>query len=170
MNERNTKLDDWLTAARNDVANLAPEALAEHQLLVRAREVWALQSIATARADHAPPIKRTHRAAGGVRFWRRWSFRLPVALAAAALIGMGFVLLAPPATEASAGAGSPFFSLVAPEAMAAQRSAVLVASQVSGAALADYGLPLDPARVDEPIAAEFLLSPAGVVLAVRFTE
>ena len=67
-------------------------------------------------------------------------------------------------------AGSPFFSLVAPEAMAAQRSAVLVASQVSGAALADYGLPLDPARVDEPIAAEFLLSPAGVVLAVRFTE
>jgi len=170
MNERRTRLDDWLIAARDDVAAHAPDALAEQQLLARAREVWALQSIAAAGADQPVHISRKDRAVSKGPFWRRWTFRLPVALAAAVLIGIGVVLLAPPASDAVAGARSPFFALVAPEAMAAERSAVVVASQVSGAALADYGLPVDPARVDEPIAAEFLISPAGVVLAVRFTE
>jgi hypothetical protein len=52
----------------------------------------------------------------------------------------------------------------------AAEPAVIVSSQVAAATLSEYGLPVDPARADEPVRAEFLLSPTGLVLAVRFAE
>ncbi|MGZ8994136.1 MAG: hypothetical protein ACXW16_08985, partial [Burkholderiaceae bacterium] len=60
-------------------------------------------------------------------------------------------------------------ALVASDAMAAA-PAVIVSSQVAAATLSEYGLPMDPARADEVVRAEFLLSPTGLVLAVRFAE
>jgi hypothetical protein len=172
MTEQRMKLDDWLDAARADLAERAPSALAEQQLLTRAREAWALQSIAATRMVTPVRTLREGNAPdkGAAGRWRLWSFRLPVALAAAIMLGIGVVVYAPVAPDDTPVGRSPFFALVAPEAMATERAAVVVDSQVSGAALADYGLPVDPARVDEPIAAQFLLSPAGVVLAVRFIE
>ena len=65
---------------------------------------------------------------------------------------------------------TPFLALVASEAIAAEPSALIVSSQVAGSTLSDYGLPVDPARIDQPVRAEFLLSPTGLVLAVRFAE
>ena len=65
---------------------------------------------------------------------------------------------------------TPFLALVASEALAAEPSALIVSSEVPGSTLSDYGLPVDPARIDQPIRAEFLLSPTGLLLAVRFAE
>lgn len=86
------------------------------------------------------------------------------------VIAISVVAFAPNVPQGDATVRTPFLALVASEAIAAERSALIVSSQVSGAALADYGLPLDPARVDQPIRADFLVSPTGFVLAVRFTE
>ncbi|MGH6610535.1 MAG: hypothetical protein ACRECQ_09775, partial [Burkholderiaceae bacterium] len=131
MDERNTRIDDWLSAARADMSKRAPDQLDEQQLLARFREVKALQSIAELRTEPRMPRK--------VPIWRRWSFRLPVALAAAIVLSVGFLMLAPDTPGGNAAVRTPFFALVAPEAMAAERSAVIVPSQVSGAALAEYG-------------------------------
>ena len=155
--EHGSRLDDWLAAARSELAECSePDLLAEQQLLARFRETRALQSVAAARIDTLP--RRDHRTG----FWHRlFSWR------AASLAGAA---LAPSQPQSDATVRTPFLALVASDAIAAEPSAVIVPSQVSGAAISDYGLPVDPARVDQPIRAEFLLSPTGLILAVRFAE
>jgi anti-sigma-K factor RskA len=164
--EHGSRLDDWLAAARSELAGCgALDMLAEQQLLARIRETRALQSVAATRIGTLP---RDHRTG----FWRRpFSWRA-AALAGAATIAIAIsvVVLAPQAPQNDATVRTPFLALVASEAIAAEPSAVIVSSQLSGAALSDYGLPVDPARVDQPIRAEFLLSPTGLILAVRFAE
>lgn len=166
MMEDGKRLDDWLAAARSDLSGHAPDPLAEQQLLSRVREVRALRSVAASRPVASPPRARHM----GLR--RRWLSWRTAALAGVTTlaIGIGVVAFAPAAPQGDAKGPSPFLALVASEAFAGERSASIVSSQVSGAALADYGLPVDPARVDQPIRAEFLVSPTGLVLAVRFTE
>ncbi len=153
------KLDQWLAAARSDIAQRRPGDLIEQRVLDRLRERRALQSVAALRnLERESP-----------RFvWKSW-FRLPMALAACLLITIAIVVLASD-EAAQPAAATPFFALVASEAVEAERSPVLVSSQISRAALADYGLPFDPARADQTIPAELLMSRAGIVLAVRFAE
>ena len=160
--EHGTKLDDWLAAARSDLAQREPDLLAEQQLLARAREVRALQSVAATRAA------QTHQRAKRAPFW---SWR-PAAFAgvAAVVVAIGVAALTHVVPRNEATARTPFLALVASEAIAAEPSAVVVSSQVAAATLHDYGLPVDPARADQPVRAEFLVSPAGLVLAVRFAE
>ncbi len=164
--EHNNRLDDWLAAARVDVAGRTPDLLTEQRLLARVREVMALRSIAATNAE--PQIRRARR----IRLPRPgFSWLTPAfAVAVSLVIAVGILMIGTSAPDDSATERTPFFALVASEAIAAERSALVVSSQVSGAALADYGLPIDPARVDQPVSAEFLMSPAGIVLAVRFTE
>lgn len=162
-----SRLDDWLAAARSELAGCdAPDLLAEQQLLARVRETRALQSVAATRIGTLP--RRGHRTG----FWRRpFSWRAAALAGAATLtIAISAVVLAPNQQPSDATVRTPFLALVASEAIAAEPSALIVSSQVSGAALSDYGLPVDPARVDQPIRAEFLLSPTGLILAVRFAE
>jgi hypothetical protein len=45
-----------------------------------------------------------------------------------------------------------------------------VPARLPRTALADFGLPIDPSRADVPVKADLLMSPRGVVLAVRFVE
>lgn len=156
------ELDDWLAAARADLSQRAPDLLLEQRVLSRVREKIALQSIAETCERLAAPPRR----ANGRRVFSRFAF----AFAVAVVMVIGVAVIAPNAPRRDAVSGRPFFALVASEAMAAESSAQVVASQVSGAALVDYGLPVDPSRVDQPIGAEFLVSPTGMVLAVRFTE
>ena len=165
--EHGSRLDDWLAAARSELPECgAPDLLAEQQLLARVRETRALQSVAAARIGTQP--RRHHRTG----CWHRLLSWRVVALAGAAMlaIAIGALVLAPNQPQSDATVRTPFLALVASEAIAAEPSAVIVSSQVSGAELSDYGLPVDPARVDQPIRAEFLLSPAGLILAVRFAE
>lgn len=166
MMDDGKRLDDWLAATRSDLSGHVPDLLAEQQLLSRVREVRALRSVAASRVVASPPRARD------IGFRRRWlSWRTAALVGATTLaIGIGVVVFAPTAPHGDAKVRAPFLALVASEAFAGERSASIVSSQVSGAALADYGLPVDPARVDQAIRAEFLVSPTGLVLAVRFTE
>ncbi len=169
--EHDKKLDSWLAAARADLSERGPDELTEQQLLSRVREVRALQSVAAARIS--VPARDERRIEGRQR-WLGWrvasAMTLVVAVVAALVIYASQVTQVSGTPTTTATSYTPFLALVASDAMAAERSAMIVPSQVSGAALADYGLPLDPARVDQPIRAEFLVSPSGLVLAVRFAE
>ena len=165
--EHGSRLDDWLAAARSELAECGePDLMAEQQLLARVRETRALQSVAATRIGTLP--RRDHRTG----FWHRLFSWRAAALAGAAMLAIAIsaLVLAPNQPQSDATVRTPFLALVASEAIAAEPSAVIVSSQVSGAALSDYGLPVDPARVDQPIRAEFLLSPTGLILAVRFAE
>lgn len=150
----------WLEAARAEAARRAPDPMVESQLLARVRERGALRSIAAARPA---PVR------AAARPWWRPSFALPVAFAGVAALIIGVRLLAPtPSAVNAREVATPFIALVGADALVAERSPVVVTSQVARTALADYGLPVDPARADEPVDAEFLVSASGVVLAVRF--
>lgn len=165
--EHGSRLDDWLAAARSELAECGePDLMAEQQLLARVRETRALQSVAATRIGTLP--RRDHRTG----FWHRLFSWRAAALAGAAMLAIAIsaLVLAPNQPQSDATVRTPFLALVASEAIAAEPSAVIVPSQVSGAALSDYGLPVDPERVDQPIRAEFLLSPTGLILAVRFVE
>lgn len=161
------RLDDWLSAARADLAQRALDPLAEQQLLARVHEMRALQSVAATRVGVVSPSRRQTRFA----LLRRRGWRTAAALAGVTtlVIALAIAMLAPDVPQRDAAARTPFLALVASEAMAAE-PAVIVSSQVAAATLSEYGLPVDPARADEPVRAEFLLSPTGLVLAVRFAE
>jgi hypothetical protein len=164
MNEMD-RLDEWLALARSDVGRRLPDPLVEQRLLDRMRERRALQSVAAAQPLRARPAPHGVRP----RFW----FDMPAALASAVLAGVAllvWVLVLPVETIEPRLAATPFFALAGADAIAAERSPIVVESTLPRVILADYGLPVDPARVDEAIGAEFLLSRAGVVLAVRFKE
>ena len=164
------RLDDWLSAARTDLAQRPLDPLAEQQLLSRVREMRALQSVAAARIDIVGPERRASRRQRRFAFleWRGWR-TAALAGVATLVIALAIAMLAPDTPQRAAEVRTPFLALVASDAMAAE-PAVIVSSQVAAATLSEYGLPVDPARADEPIRAEFLLSPTGLVLAVRFAE
>lgn len=163
------KLDDWLSAARTDLAQRAPDPLAEQKLLARVREMRALQSVAATRFDAVPPTRRPSRPKThfALLHWR-W-LTAALAGATALVIALGVAMLPPDSSQRDAVVRTPFLALVASDAMAAE-PAVIVSSQVAAATLSEYGLPMDPARADDVVRAEFLLSPTGLVLAVRFAE
>jgi hypothetical protein len=156
------RIDEWMAAARADLELRKPDPMIEHRLLARMRERQALRSVAATQPARTPARARP---------MRRWLWLGAPALAAA----LGFVVLMigfsrPDAIDAPVLRATPFFALASAEAIAAERAPIVVESAVPRMALADYGLPVDPARVDEAVGAEFLLSRAGVILAVRFKE
>jgi hypothetical protein len=155
-------IDEWLAAGRADVARRGPDPMVETGLLARVRERRALHAVAAVRPRSTP--------ARGGRPWRWLALGVPAAFAAALIALGGTRLLAPPAGSAPAEAATPFIALVGTDAIAAERAPLVVSSQVSRAVLADYGLPIDPARADQPVDADFLVTRSGIVLAVRFRE
>ena len=166
MMEQNSRLDDWLTAARAALAERQPDQLAEQQLLARVREMRALQSVAATRIAASAMADRRP------RIWRRLFTLRAGALAGSSTLAVliGALVLLANAPPRDATVRTPFLALVASEAIAAERSALIVSSEVAGSTLSDYGLPVDPARIDQPVRAEFLLSPTGLLLAVRFAD
>ena len=168
MEQSSRRLDKWLAAARLDLSEREPDQIAEQQLLTRVREMRALQSVAATRLASSPPLEdklvNRFRLSG---WWRA------AALASVmTLVVVLTVILLPqsPSPSGDATVRTPFLALVASEALAAEPSALIVSSEVPGSTLSEYGLPVDPARIDQPIRAEFLLSPTGLLLAVRFAE
>ena len=159
-------IDQWLSAARADLAQRGPDAAAEQRMLARWREASALRSVATTRAFEVSPRPR-RRAFDSRPLW----FGIPVALSLCAILLIGALALVP-ATEPQAveARSTPFFALASADEIENAGPPVLFTSQVPRFTMTDYGLPVDPARADQPVDAEFLMSRAGVVLAVRFKE
>jgi len=158
MNETRTPLDSWLAAARAELARESPPEWIEASLAARGSEHVLLRRL---RAD--PPSTQARR-------MRRsfWWWGVPAGLAALLLVGAGLIVLSgAPSTAASR---APAFMALTPlETIAAERRPLVIGSEVPRAQLAALGLPVDPARADLPVRAEFLVSRGGAVLAVRFS-
>jgi hypothetical protein len=157
--QRPDDLAPWLQAARTDLAGRVPPPWLGAQLESRAQEQLALH------------LARRHASARPQRPRPAWRWLVWGAGASAAAALAVAIVVALPALQAPRAAPGPRFVALAPiEDIVAERGALLVPAQVPRAQLADYGLPVDPARADQPARAEFVLSPRGVVLAVRFVE
>ena len=76
------------------------------------------------------------------------------------------VSLAPPTTTLEGDPG-PFLALQPLDRIAAERGTRMVTTEFPRALLADWGLPVSPDRVGEPVRAEMLYSADGEPLAVR---
>jgi len=101
----------------------------------------------------------------------RW-FVWPLALAAAIGALSFIVRQAPPdvVPEASAAPSASFMPVVPREELARTGDAYVMPARMPRMALAQFGLPVNPARAAEPIDAELLVRPDGAVLAVRFVN
>ena len=175
-------LTAWLAAAREDLAACEPPAWLEHQLRERLAERRALNAVRRTREapahdgelDSAPQLARGRRLLAGLTAARprpAWA----AAAAACFVLVIGVVLFSPLHTPNGAAGStvadrSPFIALASLDAIAAESGATVVPARLPRTSLADFGLPVDPARADVPLSAEFLMSPRGVVLAVRFVE
>lgn len=163
-------LDAWLGAAREDLRHMTPPPWLQAQLIARVDERRALEALRQCAAPLAPTERPAGPRSRGPRLVQRLALWFGLPAAALAVLLWAGVLLRPLAPQPSAPAPAPFLALAPLDSIAAARDAVVVPAQVPRAQLADYGLPIDPARADQPARAELLMSAHGVVLAVRFVE
>ncbi|HTT13774.1 MAG TPA: hypothetical protein VMG60_23145 [Burkholderiaceae bacterium] len=158
MNEPRNTLDDWLAAARADLAQRSPPGWIEPAITARQSEGLLLR-----RLRPGPPAKPP-------RVRSRWWWSVPVGVATILVVPAGVLVLANGGAPPFARARAPAFMALTPiEAIAAEPRPLVIASEVPRAQLAAIGLPVDPARADQPVRAEFLVSQRGAVLAVRFS-
>jgi hypothetical protein len=160
MNRPNQPFDAWLAVARDDLARQSPPDWIQSAIAARIDERVLLGRLQRRPAPAPAPSARPRRRV----LW----FGIPAALAASGALVLAWMGLAvsPPAAVPQPPA---FVALTALETIAAEPRPLVVASQVPRAQLAAFGLPVDPARADRPVRAEFLVSQRGAVLAVRFS-
>lgn len=146
----------------------------------------SLRELSLALADAAPPdrvdaaiaqaIGRDARRRAGAtkgRMFERWLL-WPLALAASIFAISIVVRQVPPATPAptadDAAEARAFLPLASSDEIERSPDAIVVATRLPRVALAQMGLPVDPARADQPVDAELLVRPDGAVLAFRFVN
>jgi len=152
-------LDARLAALRESLADARPPASVDR---------------AVATAVH----KAARRAARGPRSpdaWIAW----PVALAAS-IAAIAFVLRAMPprpapgsdaeSAQSAAPANASFMPLVPVAELERAGDALVVPARLSRMSLAQFGLPVNPARAADAIDAELLVRADGAVLALRFVQ
>jgi hypothetical protein len=122
---------------------------------------------------HAPPalesvlaaqFRRTH----GKRPTLWWM--PPLALAATLGVVSWMVRMPAPVAPVQVAAAAdpgPFLALRPLERIALEPSTTVVETEFPRALLADWGLPVEPDRANEPVRAQLLYSPDGEALAVR---
>jgi len=158
MNQSRDPLDSWLAAARAHLAQQQPPQWIESALAARQSERMLLRRLRPVQPE--PSRWQTPQ-------WRFWHWSLPAAAAALLVAGLGVLLVRAPTV---AGSTAPAFMALTPlETIVAEPRPMLIVSEVPRAQLAAFGLPVDPARADLPVRAEFLVSRRGAVLAVRFS-
>lgn len=151
-------LDERLAALRCELAGAEPPASVDRAI---ARTV-ARETNARARRTGRPRV---------VDRWLAW----PLALAATIAV-VAVAIRSNPAGDvspvASAAASTvPRFMPVVPAAeIERSTDAYLVPARLPRMALAQFGLPVDPARADDAMDIELLVRPDGAVLALRFVN
>lgn len=151
-------LDDRLAALKLELAPLGPPPSTDRAI-----------AAAIGRAS-----RRRDRRAFAPRVLERW-LAWPIAIAAS--IGVVAVAVRQmPASEVvsaapAARAASPSFMPVVPVAeIERSTDAYVVPARVPRMALAQFGLPVHPARAGDAIDTEILIRPDGAVLALRFVD
>ena len=158
------KLDDdalgrTLSALKRELASVGPPSAVD-------RSVAA--AIERAERAAASPMRLPWR-------MRREQWVAPVTLAAAAAVALIVWTLRVPPTDppqraATAPVATEFIPVVPVADIARTRGAYVVSTQMPRTMLADFGLPVSPARAAEPVASELLVRADGTILAVRFLE
>jgi hypothetical protein len=150
------RLDDRLAALKHELATCEPPPSTDRAIAA------AIERATRKRARNALAPRTLER-------WLAW----PVALAAS--IGLVAVAVRPmlggetSAPPVAARAASPSFMPLVPVAEIERSSdAYVVPARVPRMALAQFGLPVNPARAGEGIDTELLVRPDGAVLALRF--
>ncbi|MEO8487625.1 MAG: hypothetical protein ABI585_14955 [Betaproteobacteria bacterium] len=148
-------LDDRLAALQADFAALEPPPSADRAVAV------AILRASRRRARASPGSRRIER-------WLAW----PVALAAAiGLVAVAVRQLPDAAIHAAAAPATSRFMPVVPVAeIERSTDAYVVPARMPRMALAQFGLPVNPARAGEAIDTELLVRPDGAVLALRFVN
>lgn len=148
-------LDDRLAALRTALADVQPPPSTDRAIdaaIARAR-----------RRPTAAPARRYER-------WLAW----PIALAASiALLGVVLHRSVPePAAVGASASGSVrrFLPVVPDTEIARSTDAYVVPARMPRMALAQFGLPVNPALASDAIDTELLVRPDGAVLALRFVR
>jgi hypothetical protein len=145
-----------LARAASELQAHQPPAALREAVLCRLAPVPAAAA-SSARADSRPRL-------------RAWACSGGLAALAMLLVASTVLLLPPSAGPATAGGGE-FVPLVGREDWPDEASAAwLVRSELPQERLAALGLPYDPARAAEPVRAELLVHPSGLVLALRLID
>jgi len=159
-------LDGRLSALKRELATLRPPLEVERGLAAAITE-----AARASRTSSASKVKPERSAPASRQRWLAW----PLALAAA--LGLvTWTLRAPspdeiaPPQAAPASVATDFIPVVPVADIAQTRGAYVVSTQVPRTMLADFGLPVSPARAAEPVTGELLVRGDGTVLAVRFLE
>ena len=146
---------------------MTPEPIDHHLAALRA-EMDAITAPPALEHTLAARFRRAHRMPRP-RLW--WMPPLALAATVAVVSWMIRATLPPlpvprpaPAAEADAG---PFLALRPLERIALEPGSTVVTTEFPRALLADWGLPVSPDRVGEPVRAEMLYSPDGEALAIR---
>ena len=155
----------WSDARLAYLREQPPEAL-EAMLLARFGELRAEQRQPALKPAVEPPVRQ--------RWWQRAMSltRLHPAFAGALSMGVVLAFSAPwwmqwmTATPEST---TPFM-LVSEPSGGQLNVAQMVRVSVAREAMLDFGIPVPPQRLQEPVRAEMLLGPRGEMLAVRFIE
>ena len=152
-------LDARLAALRESLADARPPASVD-------------RAVATALHKAARRAARDPRSTDA---WIAW----PVALAAS-IAAIAFVLRAMPprpvagsdaeSTQSAAPASASFMPLVPVAELERAGDALVVPARLSRMSLAQFGLPVNPARAADAIDAELLVRADGAVLALRFVQ
>lgn len=152
------ELDRRLAALKDALAGAEPPASTD---------------LAIAKAVDRAAAKRA-RASRGPRALDRW-LAWPLALAAT-IAGVAIAIRAipdgdiSPVKAASASAPPRFIPVVPVAEIERSSDAYVVPARVPRMALAQFGLPVNPARADDAVDTELLVRPDGAVLALRFVN
>ena len=151
-------LDDRLAALKADMASHEPPPSTDRAVAVAVDRASRRRS----RSAHAPRV---------LERWLAW----PVALAAAiGLVAIAVRQMPPDETAAAplvASSAPMRFMPVVPVAEFERSSdAYVVPARMPRMALAQFGLPVNPARAGDAIDTELLVRPDGAVLALRFVD
>jgi hypothetical protein len=146
------ELDARMARLRAEAASWTPPARVDN-------------AIATAARRSQAPLRRA------LHHWIAWPLALAASVAMVAIALRGLSVHVPDDEVTSSVPLRPSFTPIVPMAEIQQTAdAVVVPARVPRMTLAQYGLPLDPARASEPVNAELLVRRDGAVLAYRYVE
>ena len=149
----------------------APHPELDRRLAALREATAGFEPPATTDAAVAAATRAGARRAAGRHGWIAW----PLALAAT-IAGISFAVrsggpLSGPAEEPLPAAGRAAFTPLVPIAeIEDSGDAVVVPARVPRMTLAQFGMPVDPARADDAVDAELLVRRDGALLAYRFVH
>jgi hypothetical protein len=151
MTMEHSALDRALAALREAIAQLEPPAATDAAIAAAARSI--------------------PRRPAGRHAWIAWPLALAATIAAVSILVRTLAPVAPPAADAIPASARAAFTPVVPIAEIEQSGdAVVMPARLPRMTLAQFGVPIDPARADDGVDTELWVRRDGALLAYRFVN